>query len=244
MIQQLMALLPRQIDGLAMVLAIAGAIIGLILWIAGSRFSRTLVTLISVSSGALIGMKMPAWFGWPLEGWSTAVLGALILGISGYAAHRVWIGAGLGIVLACWAIMGTFVVYHTTGEAGKPWTWPAMTAGQTLQQHLVDVWNSLAPEARKTLPFACATALMSGLAASVLWPRLGVVLLYSCAGLTLLIGLGIAAMSVTQPQWLKVIPNQTSSQVIMLLSLVAFGAVMQWRCAPTGRRRYIQHHAH
>jgi len=243
MIQQLMALLPRQIDGLAVVFAIAGAILGLILWIAGSRFSRTLVTLIAVSTGALIGMKMPGWFGWPLEGWSTAVLGALILGISGYAAHKVWVGGGLGLVLACWAALGTFVIYGTTPEGTKPWIWPTMTAGQTVQAYLVEVWNSLAPEARKVLPYACATALMSGLAASVLWPKLGVVLLYSCAGLTLLIGLGVVAMSVTQPQWLKAIPNQTSSQVIMLLSLVAFGAVMQWRCAPAGRRRYMHHPA-
>ncbi|MEZ0267381.1 MAG: hypothetical protein ACAI43_21825 [Phycisphaerae bacterium] len=238
MIQQLMALLPDRIDGVAVVVAMAGAFLGLVLWIAGARFSRTLVTLISVAAGVLVGMRLPGWFGWPLEGWSTATLGALVLGISGYAGHKVWVGAGLGIVLACWAGLAVFVVYSTGADGGsaKVWAWPPLTPGETVQQYATTAWSSLRLEVRQVLPFACAAALVTGLTVSVVWPRLGVVLLYSCAGLSLLIGLGVAAVSVAQPQWLKAIPNQTSSQVIMLLSLVAFGAVMQWRVAPQPRR--------
>ena len=236
MIQQLIALLPRQINHLAVMIAVAGAFFGLILWLGGSRFSRALVTLISVSMGAVIGMQLPLWFGWPLEGWATAVLGSLVLGISGFMLHRAWVGAGLGLVLACWAALGTFIACGGAADGAKPWEWPALTPMTTVHSYLTDVWNALTPEARKVLPFTCATALLSGLAASVLWPRLGAVLLYSCTGLSLLIGLGVAAMSAAQPQWLKAIPNQTSSQIIVLVSMVAFGAILQWRVAPGAGR--------
>src|SRR5215211_6632961 len=103
MIQQLLSLLPKEINSLALMIAVAGAFLGGILWLGGSRFSRTLVTLISVSTGALIGLQFPKWFALGLEGWATAVLGALLFGISGYALHKVWVGLGLGLVLAGWA---------------------------------------------------------------------------------------------------------------------------------------------
>jgi hypothetical protein len=74
--------------------------------------------------------------------------------------------------------------------------------------------------------------LLSGVAISVLWPRIGVVLLYSTAGMSLLLGLGAAVLNSAKREWLAVIPSQTSSQVIVLISLVAFGAILQWRVAP------------
>src|SRR5829696_7762977 len=103
MIQQLLGLLPRDIDAVALLIAVAGALLGGVLWLGGSRFSRTLMTLISVSTGALVGLQVPKWYALGLEGWATAVLGALVFGISGYALHKVWVGMGLGLVLAGWA---------------------------------------------------------------------------------------------------------------------------------------------
>ena len=32
-------------------------------------------------------------------------LGAIVLGVSGFAMHKVWVGLGLGTVLACWAAL-------------------------------------------------------------------------------------------------------------------------------------------
>src|SRR5882757_2471420 len=103
MIQRFLVLLPTQISSMTLAIAIAGAALGLILWLSGSRFNRTIITLISVSGGALIGLQMPGWFGWRLDGWATAVLGALALGISGYVLPKVWVGVGLGAVWAIWA---------------------------------------------------------------------------------------------------------------------------------------------
>jgi len=225
MIQRLLVLLPQQISSLSLMIAIAGAALGGILWLGGSRFSRTLMTLISVSTGGLIGLQFPKWFSIGLEGWATAVLGALILGISGYLLHKLWVGMGLGAVLAFWAALGTFVVCADP----KGWNWPASPAGATVHRQLVDVWNSLTPEARKLLPFSACAALLSGICASMLWPRVGSVLLYSAAGVSLMAGLGVTVLNSTKREWLKVIPSQTSSQVIILICLVAFGAILQWR---------------
>lgn len=228
MIQQLLSLLPDQISSIALMLAVAGAFVGGILWLGGARFSRTLVTLISVSTGALIGLQIPRWFHLGLEGWATAVLGALVLGISGYMLHKVWVGLGLGLVLSLWAALAAFTF---CGDP-KGFHWPIEQAGQGWKDYAIDVWNALTPETRRLLPFACCAALLSGLAVCILWPRLGAVLLYSSTGMTLLVGLGVAAMNSAKKEWLRIIPNQTSSQLIVLGSMVAFGAILQWRIAP------------
>lgn len=228
MIQQLFGLFPQHIDPIALLVAVAGAVMGGVLWLGGSRFSRTLMTLISVAAGSFIGLQFPKWFTVGLEGWATAVLGALILGISGYALHKVWVGLGLGLVLAVWAAVATLTL------CGDPrgFAWPVSGEGATFGAQLADVWNALTLDARRLLPFACAAAMMMGMVASIVWQKLGVVLLYSTAGMTLLLGLGTAAIYSAKREWLSIIPSQTSSQVIVLLSAVAFGAVLQWRSAP------------
>ncbi|HEY7117921.1 MAG TPA: hypothetical protein VH475_15145 [Tepidisphaeraceae bacterium] len=229
MIQQLLALLPTDIHPLALVIAISGAFLGGLLWLGGSRFNRTLMTLLSVSAGALIGLQLPVWFHWGLEGWATATLGAIALGISGYALHKVWAGLGLGLVLACWA---SLAVFFATGEA-RGFVWPVTTGPSgTIQAYLADLWSALTPDTRRLLPFAWAAAMLWGIAASVIWPRLGIVLLYSTAGISLLVGMGTLALNSAKREWLALIPSQTSAQVVVLLSAVAFGAVLQWRTAP------------
>jgi hypothetical protein len=236
MIQQLLALLPRQINTLVLVLAIAGALLGGLLWLAGARFNRTLVTLLSVTAGGLFGLQFPHWFGWRLEGWATAVLAALVLGISGYVLHKLWVGVGLGVVLAAWAALVTIALYPEP----KGFAWPTIE-GIAWRDVLLTLWNAFSPEARRILPYACGGALLTGVAITFLWPRLGVVLLYSTAGVSLFLGLGTLALNAAKRDWLGIIPNQTSSQLIVLGSLVAFGAILQWRCIPsTARAR----HAH
>src|SRR5258705_4914270 len=134
MIQQFLALLPRQINSLALAIAIAGAVLGGLLWLGGSRFSRTLMTLISVSTGGLVGLQLPRWFGWGLEGWATAVLGALVLGISGYVLHKLWVGLGLGLVLAMWAGVWRFVV----GDGPNGFAWPVGPEGPRCRGQWID----------------------------------------------------------------------------------------------------------
>ena len=230
MIQHLLVLLPLQLSSMALLFALTGAALGVILWLAGSRFNRTIVTLISVSGGALIGLQMPGWFGWGLEGWATAVLAAIALGITGYVLPKVWVGVGLGTMLAIW------VGAATLGNCGDAtFAWPGAEANW--REQVGQIWNGLPGDARRLLPFACATALFSGFSLALLWPRLGTALLYSGAGISLLLGLGLPVLNAVRRDWLRAIPGRTSSQIVVLFSLVAFGAIVQWRCVPGARVR-------
>src|SRR5215218_9169883 len=109
MVQQLLPLLPKEIGQAALIAALVGTFIGVGLWLAGARFSRPLITLVTVSLGAVIGRALPGWMNWNVNSMAASVGGAVVLGMSGYVMHRVWVGLGLGLLLACWAALGTWV---------------------------------------------------------------------------------------------------------------------------------------
>src|SRR4029453_5362604 len=98
MVQELLNLLPQDVGRLGLVIAIVGSMIGLGMWLIGSRFSRPIVTLLTVLLGASIGMHLPKWFGWQISGAGPAVGAALVLGVTGYVLHGMWVGIGLGTV--------------------------------------------------------------------------------------------------------------------------------------------------
>src|SRR5206468_9593604 len=79
----------------ALLAALVGSAAGFVLWLAGSRFSRSLVTLLAVTVGAVLGMHLPGWFDWPIEGMGLAVGGAMVLGLSGFLLHNTWVGLSL-----------------------------------------------------------------------------------------------------------------------------------------------------
>jgi hypothetical protein len=225
MIQTLFKFLPNDLGLLALVLAILGAGLGVALWLCGSKYSRKLVTLLTVTLGMLVGLQLPGWFGWGLDAWAASVLAAIVFGVTGYAWHKAWIGTGLGLVLACWAAVMTCAVCGI-GPI------PAAPNGVSTKLWMMTIWNSMSPSSRQHLPFTCLAALLTGIGSSVLWPRLGTVLLYSSLGVSLLVSLGTSAVLSTKKDWLRVVPDQMSSQMVVLLALVAFGAIFQWRVVP------------
>jgi len=96
MLREFLALLPESLGECSLGIAIGGALLGLVLWLAGARFSRSLVTLIGVAIGTSVGMRLPGWLGWSIDGMAIGVGGAVVLGASGYLLHRSWIGLYLG----------------------------------------------------------------------------------------------------------------------------------------------------
>ena len=56
MFQEFLPLMPKEAGTLAYAMALTGTLIGVGLWLAGSRFSRSLITLVMVSAGGWIGM--------------------------------------------------------------------------------------------------------------------------------------------------------------------------------------------
>jgi hypothetical protein len=228
MVQELVNLLPRDAGGLGLGVAIVGSLVGMVIWLLGSRLSRPIVTLGTVTIGALIGQRLPTWCGWNISGAGPAVGAALILGVTGYALHGMWVGIGLGTVLASWAAMACWIIFRH----GANLTWPPIAADTTLANFCKTVWQQLPADVWRVLPYACATALVSGIAIAIIWPRFSLILGWSMAGATLLAGMGVAAVDFGKPDLLNHVQQPMWAQATVLGSLVALGAIVQWKLGP------------
>jgi hypothetical protein len=215
----------------ALLVAFAGTAVGAVLWLAGSRFSRSLVTLLAVSLGAVLGMHAPKWFGWSVDSMGVAFVGALALGLTGYLLHTTWIGLALSLVLALW--MG--VAAWLTVGGGAPLQWPAVDLQANVEVILSDVWRSLPGDLPRVMPLAIAAALATGIAITVWSPKLGRVLTYAMVGLSVLVVMGVTAMRMSRPDWLVMLPRSFPTQAAVLLGMVLVGVLIQWRLTPLGR---------
>lgn len=228
MVQEWINLLPRDPGNAGLIIAVIGSLIGAAVWLLGSRFSRPILTLITVLLGAAIGMHLPVWFNWNVMGAGPAVGGALVLGISGYALPGMWVGIGFGTVLASWAAVGTWIALHN----GADWNWPAIDANTTIVSYAAALWHALPPDVAKYLPWCCGAAMVSGVAMSIIWPKVALLVGWSMAGATLLVGMGVAAVNFGRPQWLANLPTPMWAQTSLLAMVVTLGALIQWKLGP------------
>jgi hypothetical protein len=222
-------LLPHRPGSITLVIAMVGSLVGLSLWIAGAQFSQSILTLAAVAMGTSIGMRLPVWGHWQIDPMAPAVAGAIVLGVSAYAFHRVWVGIWLGVVLSTWA---SLVLWATRGPAFH-WRWPEYDPGQTLPQYLTNLWQNVPETMQQCLGFTAAAAMLVGISAALLWPRVGIALLWSAAGVSLLLPAAATAISRLDPQALRHIPRQTCDQLALLAGLVGIGAIFQWRTNST-----------
>ena len=214
----------------ALLAALVGSAAGFILWLAGSRFSRSLVTLLAVSVGAAIGMHLPRWFNWPIEGMGLAVGCAMVLGLSGFLLHNTWVGLSLSGLLALWS--GTVAWALAGGGAPFRVQWPEIDPAADASTVLASIWRAMPGELPWVMPCAVAGALVTAVILTVVWPKLARVLAYSLAGLSLLVVAGLWAMRMSQPQWLAMLPRDLPTQAAGMLALVSVGVLIQWRLTP------------
>ena len=88
------------------------------------------------------------------------------------------------------------------------------------------------PKWTNWLPLAAGIATVGGLVVAALLPRPATYLFYSLLGVTLLSVLGPTAMQLLRPQMLTVLPTRAIAQSALILGMVIFGAIVQWRTAP------------
>jgi hypothetical protein len=207
-------------------MSIIGVLAGIALWLIGARFSRSIVTLIAVSIGALVGLRLPAWFEIPIGTWSTAIGGALLLGVLGYALHSMWVGAGLSALLAVWAAVLVWSVY------GAGHTLPTPVPGMALGDEVRLVWSSLPGDFRRVTPILSSIALVGGMVIAVFWTRTATVMLYSFLGVTLLTVMGTLGIGMSNPRLLGILPAHTGGQILTFGGMVLFGALVQWYMTP------------
>jgi hypothetical protein len=224
LIQTLLALLPREAGQAAIAFAVVGAVAGALLWVAGARFSRYLITLAAVAIGTGVGVGLPRWFGWNIDHMAPAVGGAIVLGASAYMMHRMWVGLWLGFVVAVWAAIGTWMVF----AANQAWDWPS-PQGATVPGYIKQVWDALPADVTHALPVLCAAAFVIGAIPAMVWPRAGMAVLYSAFGATLVAVTGTMLVSAREPQWLAKVPPQASRQLVAMGLVELLGAGLQWQ---------------
>src|SRR5689334_5070071 len=109
MFQDLLTLLPERLTHATPTMALVASVIGIVFLFAGGRVSREIITLTCVLVGGYIGMRLPAWCGWGVDGMGLAFAGAMLLGLRGYWLDRAWEGGLLAAILALWAGVGTWL---------------------------------------------------------------------------------------------------------------------------------------
>jgi hypothetical protein len=139
-----------------------------------------------------------------------------------------WVGIGLGTVLSTCAALACWIAFRGSAQ----WSWPAFEDDTTFSSYLATLWQSLPSDVSRVLPYGCATAMISGLAMAILWPRFSLLLGWSCAGATLLAGMGVAAVDYGQPQWLASVPPEMWIQASILGSIIGVGMLIQWKLGP------------
>ncbi len=218
-----------------LLLSLQGAALALGIFIVLSLFGRVIGAgdaKLLMAVGALVGLQMPSLLSIPFSGWAVATVLALLMGLVAFVSHKAWVSVGLGIVLAIWTVSAIFGYYVLSAH----WAWPPPPPDATVTAHITSAWSTLPEDLRRTVPFAAATAVVAGIAACVMWPRLSTVLLYSLAG-TLVFAVAVGAvLQMGRPQWLVILPSSTTVQLGVLGVLALLGAVIQWRlaCAPAG----------
>ena len=231
MLQELLALMPNHADGPAIVIMIALAVVGLSLWLAGARLSRTVMTLVTVALGGTVGMFSPRWMGWDVNTMATALSGAMVLGAVGFMFPRFWVGIGLMMLLATWTAAGTWVASHGDTKL----IWPA--DAETPRDYCGALWTGLPDGVKGPLPLAALLAAGVGLGAMILWPKVTTVLFYSATGMTALLATALWVLGSRMLPWPQFLPDRTVMQIVMLLGIVVLGAMVQWHWMPIKKKR-------
>jgi hypothetical protein len=226
MLEQVLTLISAPHSTAAALSSGLGALAGGVLWCCGSRFSRSLVTLLAVGLGAWIGLRLPGWLDLPISGWATATGGALGLGFLGYAMHRWWVSAGLVALLLGWAAVASYAAYDLMVR------FPAWPEDMSPVDYAQAVAATMPPGLARLFPVACMMALVGGITIAFMWSRVAGYLFYSLLGASMFLVLGTMAMKLGRPSMLTIIPPDTAGQVLLLAGLSLFGVIVQWRMGP------------
>ncbi len=232
MLREAIALLPDVVARCPVGTALACCALGVVLWGAGGRVSRSILALIAVAAGSVVGIHLPEWFGWHVEGMAIAVGAAIILGCTVLFMHRTCIGVLLGMTMTLWAAMGTCIFFASSDST---WDWRSARWEGDMVQYLHQLWQGLPPNMAHIFPAACFAGFATGVSVTVFFAKLSKVLTHSLMGVTLVAMMGAIAASSARPHWLAAIPGSNAAQGLALVGLVVLGALIQWQITPPHR---------
>ena len=238
LMQELTGILPQTLSAGGAAACAGIALAGTALWLLGAAWARPIATLCAVAAGGIAGIILPRCMGWPINTMATAVVGAIVLGLTGWLGHRLWVGLILGVVLSAWAALGTWIVLR----GDYAWEWMNIPNGMIDYDMLGAaraMWEHVEEPVRGALPYAAATAMVAALSMTLLFRRIGSVLSFSIAGMTLLVLAMLTLLANRQPGWLQVMPVQPAAEIGILTGAVLLGALIQWQLLPTARENEL-----
>ncbi|MFN4242549.1 MAG: hypothetical protein ACK4PI_04855 [Tepidisphaerales bacterium] len=222
MLQRLLLLLPETGPAWAWYWWVALVGGGMLLWLAGARVSRPLVTLLLVTAGALAGKHVPPAMGWAVDPMAAIAGTALVAGIAGFALHRCAVGLGLGAVAGLWAVLGCWAA-----AAGPSyWQWPRRLS------ELAELKSRLDPQLWQMMLALGGLAAVTGVAVSVLFPRVATTLFWTLTGCSIWCGGAVAWAFYSGPDRLARLPQGDLAQGLLLAAIVLAGFVAQWWQGP------------
>lgn len=227
MFQYITNLVPPEASAAMVWLLAGGALIGAALWLFGSRFGRSLLALVMVGLGAIIGLHLPQLLDLPIGGWTAAIGMALIFGVAGFAMQRTWTAIGLGLLLASWVAAAVSKIYLADSLTAIK-----LSPANGLLTMATQAWDALPADLRRIGPFACGIAMVSGVSLGVMWLRLASYLFWSALGVSMMLTMGLPALTIAQPQLVDNLPQDGTRQLLAVIGLVLFGMLVQWRMAP------------
>ena len=228
MLRELLGLMPGELLRCPAGAAGGCAALGGILWAVGARFSRPILTLFAVGTGTFVGMRLPTWRGWQIDGMGVAVGAALVLGTCVYLFHRTCIALLLGMILMLWAGTATWIAM----AGGVYWNCRTVRWQGDLVQLLRDAWQTLPPSVAHAFPFACFVGVAVGTTLAAFFSKLAKVLVHSFLGLTLMVVMGAVALLTTHPNWLAHPAGSNGVEGGVLAALGLVSAVWQWKITP------------
>ncbi len=233
MVQQLLSLVPaEQVRTLLLAIVLTGTIIGAATLLLGGLRSRFMICLLMLVVGTLIGHSAPQWFGLRVEPNATAILGAIVMGILGFAFHRVWVAICLGLVVAGLAA----VILWFNLDAGRSFQAPAAEHGMSVSAYLRLCWEHFPAAYRASVPVVCVPVCVAGFAVGLLLNRLGTALLYSILGTSIMfLCLLFGEASEQMPATSYLLPGLTELRVVLFAGFVILGTLVHLATMPRPR---------
>ena len=228
MLREAVELLPDGVNQVPIGAAILLCALGFVLWLFGGRVSRSVLVLAAVAAGTVLGMRLPGWRGWQVDGMGLAVGGAMLCGGMVFFMHSTCIGLLLSGALTLWTGLGLWIFMG----GGANWDWRAAPWDGDMVQYLRGLWQTLPPQMSHVFPIACFVAMAIGITLATWSPKLSKVLAHSLIGVTLFAVMGTIALLGTQPKLLALIPGSNSLQAATLIGLVVVGVTIQWQITP------------
>lgn len=211
---------------------LTGTIIGVATLLLGGMRSRFMMSLLLLVVGVTLGHSAPEWFGLKIEPNASAILGAIVLGILGFAFYRIWVAICLGLIVAGLAAV---ILWFNLGIP-RSFQAPAAEHGMSVLGYLRACWEHVPAIYTTSVPPVCAPVFLAGVVVGLLLNRFGTALFYSLLGASIMfLCLLFGEASGQMPAATYLLPELAELRVVLFAAFVLLGILVHMATMPRPR---------